>query len=124
VRAVRRFAWAVLIAALAASHARAQAPPAEPSERVCSDFRAEIDRAFAAAPESLQINNLLFEAARNGCFRSLDRLFKAGASRLARDREGDTALAIAARAGRKALVDILISGASAEERRQLDAPDG
>ena len=102
---------------------RAFAVEVEPSERVCSQFSVEIDRSFAGAPDSLQINNLLFEAARNGCIRSLDRLFTAGASRLARNREGDTALALAARAGRKAIVDLLLSGASPHERGQLDAPD-
>ena len=99
------------------------AAAAEPSERVCLEFRGEIDRVFATAPDSLQINNLLFDVARNGCVSALDRLFKAGASPLARNREGDTALAVAARAGRKAVVDILLADRSPEMRRELDEPD-
>ena len=111
-----------LLGAIAAGRASAEAP-AEPSERVCNDFRARMEKSLAAAPDSLQVNNLLFEAAHDGCARSLGALFAAGASRLARDREGATALAIAARAGRKPVVEALLAGASAEEARELEAPD-
>ncbi len=111
-----------IAAALAAGFSHGAAA-AEPSERVCAEFRGEVERVFATAPDSLQINNLLFEVARNGCVSSLDRLFKAGASPLARNREGATPLAVAARSGRKAVVDILLADASPEARRQLDEPD-
>jgi ankyrin repeat protein len=111
-----------LLATLAAGRASADAAT-EPSERVCNEFRTRMQTTLAAAPDSLQVNNLLFEAAHEGCARSLDALFAAGASRLARDREGATALAIAARAGRKPVVEALLAGASEAERRQLDAPE-
>jgi uncharacterized protein len=112
---------ALLLATIA--RASAQSDAGEPSARVCDDFRAEAERTLAAQPDSLQINNLLFEAARKGCVRSLDRLTAAGASRLARDREGDTALSLAARNGRLSFIDALIAGASTSERREIDAPD-
>src|SRR5436305_4642138 len=107
---------------LAANLARAD-ETAPPSERVCTEFRATLDRALAGAPGSLEINNLLFDAARKGCVPALTRLLEAGASRLSRDREGDTALAVAARAGRGAVVEALLNGASPEERREIDMPD-
>ena len=116
------FATSALLLAMAAP-ALAQSDASEPSARVCDDFRGQAERTLAAQPDSLQINNLLFEAARKGCARSLDKLTAAGASRLARDRDGDTALSLAARNGRLAFIDALIAGASADERRQIDAPD-
>ncbi len=103
--------------------ARAQSDASEPSARVCEEFRAGAERLLATQPDSLQINNLLFDAARKGCVRSLERLTAAGASRLARDREGDTAMSLAARNGRLAFIDALIAGASTSERGQIDAPD-
>lgn len=106
----------------AATLARGQ-ETAPPSERVCTEFRAAIDKALATAPSSLEINNLLFDAARKGCVPPLMRLLEAGASPLARDREGDTALAAAARAGRGAVVETLLSAAKPEERGQIDMPD-
>ena len=85
----------------------------------CDEFDAGLDRRLAREPSSLEVNILLFEAARAGCAGALPRLFSAGASRLARDREGDTALGIAARAGRAAVVEALLS----DEKRQLDLAD-
>ena len=85
----------------------------------CGEFDAALDQRLARDPSSLEVNTLLFEAAGAGCAEALPRLFVAGASRLARDREGDTALGIAARAGRTAVVETLLS----EEKRQLDLAD-
>jgi len=116
---MRALALALLIAATAAQAEE----PAPPSAQVCSAFRASLDTALASAPDSLRLSSLLFEAARKGCAPALVRLLEAGASRLSRDREGDTALAIAARAGRGPVVDALLSGAKPEERRQIDMTD-
>ena len=82
-----------------------------------------MQRVLAARANSLQINNLLFEAAHKGCAASLETLFAAGASRLARDRRGDTAMAIAARMGRAPVVDALLKSASPAEAAQIDIPD-
>jgi ankyrin repeat protein len=111
---------AALLAIVATGAARAGPVP---SDRVCSEFRAELDRGLAQGPDSIQINNYLFQAARKGCLTELERLLKVGASRLSRDREGDTALAIAARSGRAPVVAALIEGAAPEERREIDMPD-
>ncbi len=107
----------VVLGALLSPSAQAQ------SARVCAEFDAELDVGLAKAPDSLQLNNFLFEAARKGCEPALRRLLQAGASRLSRDREGDTALAIAAHAGRAPIVAALLGGAAPAERRQIDMPD-
>ena len=109
---------ALLIGRLAS--AAAQESAGEPSALACNDFRASAARALASAPDALQVNNLLFEESRKGCVGALDALFKAGASRLARDRAGNTALAIAAKMGRLPLVKALLDSAPADEASQLD----
>jgi len=114
---MRRLALA--LCALAAP-ALAQEPP---SRAVCDEFAAQVQGELVREPDALEINNLLFQAARKGCAASLPRLLQAGASRLARNREGATALAIAARAGRAEIVKLLLAGAAPSERRQLDMPD-
>lgn len=117
---MRRLALALCVLAAPALAQPAQEPP---SRAVCDEFAAQVASELGKSPDSLAINNLLFQAARKGCEPSLQRLLQAGASRLARNREGATALAIAARAGRGAIVETLLAGASAPERRQLDMPD-
>src|SRR5580658_1842470 len=112
---------ALLIGRLAS--AAAQESAGEPSALACNDFRASATRALASAPDALQVNNLLFEAARKGCVGALDALFKAGASRLARDRTGNTALALAAKMGRLAMVKALLESVSTEDAAELDRPN-
>jgi uncharacterized protein len=104
-----------------ASPAVAQEGPAEPSAALCNDFKTEAMHTLSQSPDSLQINNLLFEAAHKGCFTALDTLIKAGASPLARDRMGNIALAIAARMGRLAFVKALLADKANSE--QLDRPN-
>jgi len=116
---VRRSTPLILFLSLIAQ-AAAQEGGGEPSALVCQDFRAEAARILARGPNSLQVNNLLFGAARKGCVRSLDELLEAGASRLSRDRMGNTALAIAARLGRLPFVDALLESPPADEAAQLD----
>lgn len=106
-----------------AAPAAAQEGGAEPSARVCNDFKAEALHALAQSPDSLQINNLLFEAARKGCVTALEALLKAGASPEARDRMGDNALAIAARMGRLAFVKALLGADTAANPGQRDQPN-
>jgi ankyrin repeat protein len=89
----------------------------------CVEFETKLPAALARGLSSLEINNLLFEAARKGCAATLPQLFDAGASRLARDRDGDTALGLAARAGRDEIVATLLAGAAETERRQIDMAD-
>ena len=116
---MRRFLFSAGFALVVAS-AATQETGGEPSALACADFRGQTTQVLAGNPDSLQINNLLFEAARKGCVNSLDALFKAGASRLARDRMGNTPLAIAARAGRFSLVQALLLSAAPDEAAQID----
>jgi ankyrin repeat protein len=115
----------VLALALAASLAAPAAAETagEPSALACDAVRADAARVLSAAPDSLQVNNLLFQAAREGCVGSLPALRAAGASLLARDHGGATALAIAARMGRLTFVEALLRDASPEESPQLDKPN-
>jgi uncharacterized protein len=76
----------------------------ETTSLVCDAFRAEAERRLDQAPDSLQVNILLFSAAQKGCVNMLDRLMAAGASLQARNRLGDMPLAVAAKAGRKEFV--------------------
>lgn len=99
----------------------ALAGSAHAASPTCGEFAGKL--AAARTLSSLEVNNLLFEAARKGCAEALPRLFEAGASRLARDRDGDTALGLAARAGREEIVAALLAGASETERRQIDLAD-
>ncbi len=115
----RRPVKLALLAWLAASPAFAQ----ESGRQVCLDLGAQLNRELPKAPDSLHLNNDLFLAARKGCLPELKRTLAAGASRLARDREGDTALAAAARAGRLEVVETLIAGATPQEARQIDMAD-
>ena len=116
---MNRSALSALFMGLVAT-AAAPASAGEPSVLACNDFRADAARVLASGPDTLQVNTLLFEAARKGCVSALDALFKAGASRLARDRMGNTALAIAARMGRLGVVKALLESASPDEAAQLD----
>jgi ankyrin repeat protein len=109
---------ALLIGRLASAAADESA--GEPSALACNDFRAGAARSLASASDALQVNNLLFEASRKGCVGALDALFKAGASRLARDRAGNTALAIAAKMGRLPVVKALLDSAAPGDASQLD----
>lgn len=106
-----------------AAPAAAQEGAAEPSALVCTDFKSEATHALAQSPDSLQVNNLLFSAARKGCVTALDMLVQAGASPAARDRMGDNALAIAARMGRLAFVKALLELDKADATGQLDRPN-
>ncbi len=116
---MKRWVSLVLFMGFVAS-AAAQEGGTEPSTLACNEFRANAARVLASGPNSLQVNNLLFEAAGKGCVGGLDALFKAGASRLARDRMGNTALAIAARMGRLSVVKALLASASPSESAELD----
>ncbi len=119
---MKRSALLVLFLGFASS-ASAQEGAGEPSALACNDVRAGAARVLASEPDALQVNNLLFDAARKGCVGSLDALFKAGASRLARDRFGNTALAIAAKMGRLGVVKALLASAPPDEAAQLDRPN-
>ena len=118
-----RAVLAILI--LAASHgaALAQDAPGDASGLACSEFRAEVLRDLAAEPDPIHVNNLLFDAANKGCVSLLPTLKQAGASPLARDRQGDDALAHAARMGRVAMVVALLDVDAATREVELNRPD-
>jgi uncharacterized protein len=95
----------------------------EPSALACTDFKNEAARALAQSPDTLQVNNLLFEAARRGCVSALDTLLKSGASLQARDRMGNNALAIASKMGRLAFAKALLAAQTPADADQLDRPN-
>jgi ankyrin repeat protein len=95
----------------------AQAQEGEPSRLACENFRLDAERRLEQAPDTLQINMLLFSAAQKGCTGSINKLVQAGASLAARNRDGDTPVAVAAKAGRKSFVaDLLQRGAKVEDK--------
>lgn len=94
-----------------------------PARLACKDFHAEMTSKLAASPVSLQVNALLIEAARKGCADDIDALLAAGASRLARDREGHNALAAAARMGRLPIIEQLLKSANAAEAGEIEQAD-
>jgi uncharacterized protein len=104
----------------AAAPASAQENGREPSPLACIEFKGDAARALGQSPDTLQVNNLLFEAAHKGCVSELATLLKAGASLQARDRKGDNALAIAARMGRLPFVKALLDAATPADGDQLD----
>ncbi len=97
----------------------AQEGGGDPSALACNDFKNEAARVLAQSPDTLQVNNLLFEAARRGCVSVLDSLLKSSASLQARDRMGNNALAIAAKMGRLAFAKALLAQSPADAD-QLD----
>jgi ankyrin repeat protein len=113
---------AILIAAVlcqGTAFARAEGAQ-EPSTLVCDDFRIEAAQRLVQAPDALQVNILLFEAARKGCVVAIDSLVEHGASPLARDRHGDTPLATAAKAGRGAFVAQMLRLGAEIDRENTD----
>ena len=67
----------------------------------------------------MQTNSALFAAADNGCVPLARRLLDAGASLAARDRLGAMALARAARAGQRRLVELFLAQGAAIDARNL-----
>jgi uncharacterized protein len=118
---MRRSSTLLALFLCCAPPAVAQENAVEPSATLCNDFKLEATHTLSQSPDSLQINNLLFEAARKGCVSALDLLTKAGASPLARDRMGNVALAIAAKTGRMAFVKALL--ADKANSGQIDRPN-
>jgi ankyrin repeat protein len=121
--AIRRRSILFALLFCGATSAAAQDAGVEPSALVCNEFKIQSARTLAQSPDSLQINNLLFEAARKGCVDALESLLKAGASPKARDRMGNNALAIASRMGRFAFVKALLDADDKVDSDQLDRPN-
>lgn len=96
---------------LGASPSRADVIP-------CNELERKLDLS-GAQPVLIELVSQSFPAAENGCDALLERLFSAGVSPLARDREGNSALARAARAGHQGTVALLIAKGSDLEQRNL-----
>jgi ankyrin repeat protein len=92
----------------------------DPSSLACLEFKGEAARTLSESPDTLQVNNLLIEAAHRGCVSELPTLLQAGASLRARDRKGDNALAVAARMGRLPFVKALLAAQTPADAEQLD----
>lgn len=106
------FGAAVIVAAVGlAGGARAEVI-------ACGDLERKLQLS-GAQPVAIELVSQSFVAAENGCDRLLEQLFAAGVSPLARDREGDSALARAAKAGHPSTVALLIAKGSDLEQRNL-----
>jgi ankyrin repeat protein len=84
----------------------------------CPDLERKLQLS-GASPVAIELVSQSFVAAENGCDALLEQLFAAGVSPLARDREGDSALARAAKAGHRSTVALLIAKGSDLEQRNL-----
>ena len=83
-----------------------------------------MQRTLAARPNSLQINNLLFEAAHKGCAASLDDAGqRGGVAAGARWTAATRRSAIAAMAGGLPVVEALLGDGLAQRGRAIDIPD-
>lgn len=104
--------YVVVLGAMAALALPVQAAEGSTCAGLAAQFEAR--RAELAAP---QVSAALFASADNGCEQLALRLFETGASVLARDRTGGTALTHAARSGQATLVRLLAAhGAEINQR--------
>jgi ankyrin repeat protein len=92
------------------------AAPALADPPACADIAQHYDETNKGL-SSIQLNNVLFNAAENGCEALGARLLADGASVAARDRDANTPLSRAARGGHIGFVDLLVKhGADLNER--------
>ena len=110
-------ASAVLIALWSAGALRAS--PSRADVIPCNELERRLDLS-GAQPVLIELVSQSFPAAENGCNALLERLFSAGVSPLARDREGNSALARAAKAGHAGTVALLVARGSDLEQRNLE----
>ncbi|MFO1148365.1 MAG: ankyrin repeat domain-containing protein [Alsobacter sp.] len=96
----------------------AAASPARADVIPCGDLERKTDLS-GPSPVLIELVSQSFTAAENGCDALLERLFSAGVSPLARDRDGNSALARAAAAGKASTVALLIAKGSDLEQRNL-----
>ncbi|PSC04415.1 hypothetical protein SLNSH_14420 [Alsobacter soli] len=96
----------------------AAATPCKADAIPCPDLERRYELvARTALP--IEIVSQSFTAAANGCDTLLERLMDAGASPLARNRDGDTTLAIAARNGHVSTVQLLLKRGGDPEQRNI-----
>ena len=84
----------------------------------CPDLERKLQLS-GASPVAIELVSQSFVAAENGCDALLEQLFASGVSPLARDRDGNSALARAAKAGHRSTVALLIAKGSDLEQRNL-----
>jgi ankyrin repeat protein len=118
-----RTAVACLALLAALGRAVAESTPGDASGLACVEFRGEVARSLAGRPDAIHVNTLLFDAAKKGCASLWPKLNAAGASPLARDRQGDVALAHAARMGRVGMVAALLAVDAPTREVELNRPD-
>ena len=92
---------------------------ASAAERAACTEAARRVETQAGQLNALEINNLLFAAAENDCEALAVKLLDNGASLEARDREGNRALARAARAGRAAMVQMFLARGAEIDARNI-----
>jgi ankyrin repeat protein len=96
---------------MATSHARAD-------QSACPDIghRYEMTKSYIS---SIELNGILFNVSENGCDELAKLLLKDGASLQARDREANTPLSRAARAGHASLVQLYATNGGELDERNL-----
>jgi ankyrin repeat protein len=92
--------------------------PAKADPSACPDIsrRYEMTKTIIS---SIELNGILFNASENGCDDLAKTLLKDGASLQARDREANTPLSRAARAGHASLVDLYAAKGGELDERNL-----
>ncbi len=94
------------------------APGARADQSACPNIAQRYDTTKSYI-SSIELNGILFNASENGCDDLAKTLLKAGASLQARDREANTPLARAARAGHASLVELYAANGSELNERNL-----
>lgn len=92
--------------------------PARADVIPCPDLARRLDLS-GASPVEIELVSQSFAAAENGCDALVTTLLERGVSPLARDRDGNTALSRAAKAGHASTVALLIARGSDLEERNL-----
>lgn len=106
------------LAAVVCASLLAHTTPSKADAIPCPDLERRYDLVRSTALP-LEIVSQSFTAAASGCDALLERLMDAGGSPLARNREGDTTLAIAARNGHPSTVQMLLKRGADPEQRNL-----
>jgi ankyrin repeat protein len=95
------------------------APSAGENRKVCDEYRRELSQTMDQLQDH-ELNFHLFEAATKGCKEVVEDLLSRGATVLARDRMGNSAMMLAARMGRTDLVRYLVERGAHLDQRNIN----
>ncbi|MCI0431524.1 MAG: ankyrin repeat domain-containing protein [Rhodospirillales bacterium] len=113
----RLAAMVVLFSALAAPAVAGSASPAAQNSSTCT----ALDQKFWTlhSPNTRALNELLLDAADNGCLELARRVLDAGAVAKAANQVGNSALTLAARAGEEEVAELLLERGAPIDHRNL-----